>query len=166
VIEVNIHPAQTWDELVVNITSLYEDARQTRLGTEKFMLDGNMRALAVATMWSSAGQPPLTAAVTPADLLRSLVGYWHNHPAAVVSLSGLFIGPTSQHHVSMKAATTTCTSWRSPFSRCQSGASVHRGWWTGSFATLLVDVTGNTHRAEFCIDKLYSLIVARASRAP
>ena len=40
VIEVNLHPASSWDELVDQTEGLYEEARQARLSTEKFMLDG------------------------------------------------------------------------------------------------------------------------------
>src|SRR4029077_16450993 len=40
VIEVNIHPAHHWDELVDITTRVYEDARLWRLGTAKLDLDG------------------------------------------------------------------------------------------------------------------------------
>ena len=40
VIEVNVHPAKNWRELVDNTTAVYEEAHRLRLGTEKFMLDG------------------------------------------------------------------------------------------------------------------------------
>ena len=40
VIEVNIHPAHNWAELVDHTEFLYDAAHRTRLSTEKFMLDG------------------------------------------------------------------------------------------------------------------------------
>ena len=40
VIEVNTQPSQTWRELADITTILYEEARLSRLSTEKFMLDG------------------------------------------------------------------------------------------------------------------------------
>ncbi|MBF0563583.1 MAG: transglutaminase family protein, partial [Alphaproteobacteria bacterium] len=40
VIEVNVQPAANWRQLVAITEGLYEDARLTRLGTEKFMMDG------------------------------------------------------------------------------------------------------------------------------
>ncbi len=97
VIEVNTHPARSWDELVKNTTTLYEEARLSRLATEKFMIDGRHTG-------TGGGNHILVGGPTPADspllrnpgLLRSLVGYWHNHSALSYLFSGLFVGPTSQ----------------------------------------------------------------------
>ncbi len=97
VIEVNIHPANNWSELVSNTTTLYEEARLTRLGTEKFDLDGKHSGTGGGNHVVIGASTPLDSPfLRRPDLLRSLIGYWNNHPSLSYLFSGRFIGPTSQ----------------------------------------------------------------------
>ena len=153
------HPSGvSWASLVEQTTTLYEEARQAGLSSETFQLDGRHTGTGGGNHFVLGGATPADSPfLRRPDLLRSLVSYWHNHPSLSYLFSGLFLGPTSQAPRIDEAVTTASTrsSWPSRGFR-PPGAEVSPWLVDRALRHLLVDVTGNTHRAEFCIDKLYS----------
>ena len=157
-------------------STLYRLADGLGLGTETFGLDGRQSGTGGGNHWTLGGiEPARSPLLRRPDLLVSLITYWQHHPGLSYAFAGKFVGPTSQAPRVDEGRPETLYELETAFAEIERltaqpeeqveegvEGGEHRLWLVDRvLRQLLTDITGNTHRSEFCVDKLYSPDSAR-----
>ena len=157
VIEVNVHPASSWRDILNTYDTLFELAHKIGLGTNKYMIDGRHTGTGGGNHITLGGTSPANSPLLRRpDLLRSMLTFWQNHPSLSYLFSSAFIGPTSQAPRVDEGRPDIIYELEIAFAQLDKYKDPPFWLVDRIFRNLLTDLTGNTHRAEFCIDKLYN----------
>ncbi|MEM6318584.1 MAG: transglutaminase family protein, partial [Bacteroidota bacterium] len=157
VVEVNVHPSASWPQITEVYDTLFQAAESVGLGTNKFMLDGKHTGTGGGNHITLGGYSPAESPMLRRpDLLRSMVNFWQNHPGLSYLFSSQFVGPTSQAPRVDEGRPDILYELDIAFKELERHKNPPFYLVDRIFRNLLTDLTGNTHRAEFCIDKLYS----------
>ena len=158
VIEVNLPVTEHFDDYVRLMETVTDAANHVGLTTEKYQLDGRETGSGGGHHLTLGGPTPAQSPfLARPELFASLLRYLQNHPALSYLFTGLFVGPTSQaprideaRHDALYELELALALAEDP------DRPPPLPWLTDRlFRHLLADVSGNTHRAEVSIDKLY-----------
>ncbi|WP_224371014.1 transglutaminase family protein [Hyalangium versicolor] len=157
VLEVNLPPVSNSREYTELVEQVFDAALHAELHSERYLLDGRMAGSGGGNHITVGGSTPLTSPLlTRPELLASLITFTQHHPSLSYLFTGLFVGPTSQAPRVDEARHDSLYELEIALAKAFNAGDAPPPWLVDQlFRHLLVDVAGNTHRAELCLDKLF-----------
>ncbi|MGZ3422858.1 MAG: transglutaminase family protein [Polyangiales bacterium] len=158
VLEVNLPPTTSLREYTELVDQVFDAALHAGLHSEKYMVDGRMAGSGGGHHLTFGGEKPLDSLfVRRPDVLASLLTFVQHHPSLSYMFTGLFVGPTSQAPRVDEARHDSLYELEIALAKAHQTKPGEAAPWLSDllFRNLLVDISGNTHRAEICIDKLF-----------
>ena len=156
VIEIRMPASASWSQQVQRTRQLYEAARHADLAAETFMIDGRHVGTGGGNHLVMGGARPSDSPFRRRpDLLKSLLGFWHNHPSLSYLFAGLFIGPAGPSPRTDETRQDGIAELEIALAQIRPEPQGPPWLVDRVLRNLLADITGDNHRSEFRIDRLH-----------
>ncbi len=158
VLEINLAPCATWSDYDRQLKQLYAAAHDVGLTARKLQFNGRETGTGGGAHIVFGGPEGLLSPFFAFPrLLPSLIRYLQHHPALSFAFTGLYMGPSSQ---APRIDESTFEALYELEIACagaeKMGSPPNLAQFDLLFRDLLMDRSGNTHRAELSVDKLWN----------
>jgi uncharacterized protein (DUF2126 family) len=158
VLEINISPCATWIDFDRQLEQLYVAAQACGLCARKLHYNGREVGTGGGAHLVFGGPEGLLSPFFAfPTLLPSTIRYWQRHPALSYAFTGSYLGPSSQ---APRIDESTYEALYELEIACAGAENVgsppNLPLFDLLFRDLLMDRSGNTHRAEISVDKLWN----------
>jgi uncharacterized protein (DUF2126 family) len=158
VLEINLTPSATWADYDAQLAQLYAAAAACGLCARKLQFNGRETGTGGGAHLVFGGPAGLLSPffAFPA-LLPSVIRYWQHHPALSYAFTGAYMGPSSQAPRIDESTFEALYELEIACAGAESlGTPQNLALFDLLFRDLLMDRSGNTHRAEISVDKLWN----------
>jgi uncharacterized protein (DUF2126 family) len=158
VLEINMSPCTTWEEYDAHLTQLYTAAHAVGLCARKLHYNGREVGTGGGAHLVFGGPPgQLSPFFGFPELLPSIIRYWQRHPALSYAFTGSYLGPSSQAPRIDESTYEALYELEIACAGAEAiGSPKNLPLFDLLFRDLLMDRSGNTHRAEISVDKLWN----------